>query len=665
MRRLVSVLLPGAVLILAVAGFVGPRADPRSSSQDDPGTSSHADQESISHADPRSSSQSGPVGVPQAVDTGAGVGAVLSPETEALLDMHLDWRGGRQAFESLNFLERRGDIRIGGDEGIFRAVGWRDGWLRYDVKLDGVQQVEAVTPHGGWRWVNGGLSDLDADRIEAFRTSIDEMFARHLLLSGGYAAEYIGREAKAADNFEVLRLSNEINSIDLFLDESDGSLHWTREPQEDGSQAWTRLSDWRLVDGIRYAFRSDRWPDEPERRQLTQWREIVPSAGDDGAEASRGEFLRPPQQSGALEFDEGVDWTPFNLFLDGYIELDGQVGGRGVRAMLDSGAGITVLDKKFADSIGLSIRDAGTIQGIGGAEQLFLADGVDVAVPGVTLRDATVAVLDLSEIADKMGRSFEVILGVEVFTRALVTIDYPGRRVRFSPPRPYDPPAGARSVRMYSRRGVPKVECRYEHLPKTLCDIDTGSNSTVDIVAHYVDKYGMLDDRAAVSMIATGGVGGMLETPISTLQEFEFAGVSVGSSPANFMADAVGSLDTDEIAGNIGAAVLRAFVLVFDYPGMRFHVVNPGDAAPIRRDRSGLQTTFRGDHLEVFYVSPGSPAEVAGLQKGQRLTVIGGDPVGSDYLAGGFHWRFGPPGTAVVMTDDRGRDYTIVLADYF
>ena len=50
----------------------------------------------------------------------------------------------------------------------------------------------------------------------------------------------------------------------------------------------------------------------------------------------------------------------------------------------------------------------------------------------------------------------------------------------------------------------------------------------------------------------------------STLRDFEFAGVSVGSAPANFMADAVGSLDMDEIAGNIGAAMLRSFVLVFD-----------------------------------------------------------------------------------------------------
>ena len=74
-----------------------------------------------------------------------------------------------------------------------------------------------------------------------------------------------------------------------------------------------------------------------------------------------------------LEFDESVEWTSFNLFLDGYIELDGEIRGRGVRAMLDSGAGITVLDRKFAEEIGLSMRDAGTIKGIGGAP-LYLID---------------------------------------------------------------------------------------------------------------------------------------------------------------------------------------------------------------------------------------------------------------------------------------------------
>ena len=286
-------------------------------------------------------------------------------------------------------------------------------------------------------------------------------------------------------------------------------------------------------------------------------------------------------------------------------------------------------------------------------------------MPGVALLAATVAVLDLSEIADKMGRSFEVILGVEVFTRAVVTIDYPARRLSFSPPHDYRPPDGAHSVRMFSREGVAKVECRFEELPTTLCDIDTGSNGTIDIVAHYVDEFDMLAGRPAASRIASGGVGGTIETPISTLREFQFAGVSVGASPANFMTEAVGSLDTDEIAGNIGAAVLRSFVLVFDYPGMRFHVMRPGQAEPVRRDRSGMQSTFRGDHLEVFFIAPGSPAEKAGLRQGQRIIDINGRRVGKDYLAGGFRWRFGEPGTEVVLSDDRGHAYRIVLAEYF
>jgi hypothetical protein len=597
--------------------------------------------------------------VPQSSTAVASRAASASSEAERLLELHLAWRGGREAFESLTFLERRGAIRIGDNNGVFRAVGSKSGWLRYDVKLQGVQQVEAVTPHGGWRWVNGELSDLSGDRIDAFRTSIDEMFARHLLLERGYLVQHLGAETKGGDTWEVVRLFSEGNSIDLFLDGADGSLHWTREPEGDGD-AWTRLDDWRIVDGIRYAFRSDRRPDDPARRQLTEWKEIAPTGAVD-----RREFRRPPEQSGALEFDNEGGWVPFNAYLDGYIELEGEVAGRDVRVMLDSGAGITVLDRGFADSIGLRFRDGGAIQGIGGEEQLFLAAGVDVSVPGVTLRDATVAVLDLSEIAHRMGRSFEVILGVEVFTRAVVAIDYPARRVSFSPPHDYQPPDGAHSVRMFSREGVPKVECRYEELPKTLCDIDTGSNGTVDIVAHYVDEFDMLAGRPAVSRIATGGVGGMIETPISTLRDFEFAGVSVGTSPANFMTEAVGSLDTDEIAGNIGAAVLRSFVLVFDYPGMRFHVIRPGKAEPVRRDRSGMQSTFRGDHLEVFFIAPGSPAEAAGLEEGQRITAINGRRIGKDYLAGGFRWRFGDSETSVVLSDDLGRLYRIVLADYF
>jgi len=369
------------------------------------------------------------------------LGGAPAPLAQRLLEQHVEWRGGSDALRALTFLERRGDVRIGANEGVFRAVGSRDGWLRYDVQLEGVQQVEAVTPHGGWRWVNGDITDLTDERIGAFRTSIDEMFARHLLLEQGYEAEYLGSESRDGTEYEVLRLQAAANRIDLFL-LSDGSLHWTREP-EAGDAAWTRLDDWRVIDGVRFAFRADRRPDDPERRQLTAWKDVIV----DGT-INVDEFRRPPSQSGTLEFDGSAEWIPVNLYLDGYLEIPGQVVGRDVNVMLDSGAGITVLDRAFAEDIGLALQGAGTIRGIGGEVPLFVASGVSISIPGVVLRDATVAVVDLREIADKLGRAFEVILGVELFTRAVVTVDYPGRRVLVEPPHAYEPPPGARSARL-------------------------------------------------------------------------------------------------------------------------------------------------------------------------------------------------------------------------
>jgi len=98
---------------------------------------------------------------------------------------------------------------------------------------------------------------------------------------------------------------------------------------------------------------------------------------------------------------------------------------------------------------------------------------------------------------------------------------------------------------------------------------------------------------------------------------------------------------------------------------MRFHVIPPTRPEPVRRDRSGLQSTFRGDHLEVFFVAPGSPAEAAGLRAGQRISAVNGHRIGLDYLEGGFRWTYGEAGTEVVLTDDLGREHRVVLADYF
>ena len=75
------------------------------------------------------------------------------------------------------------------------------------------------------------------------------------------------------------------------------------------------------------------------------------------------------------------------------------VNGVETELLLDSGAGITVLDKSFADEIGLEGRKPEiTARGTSGTQAASLVGGVNITLGDVELKDLTVAIIDLERV---------------------------------------------------------------------------------------------------------------------------------------------------------------------------------------------------------------------------------------------------------------------------
>ncbi len=72
------------------------------------------------------------------------------------------------------------------------------------------------------------------------------------------------------------------------------------------------------------------------------------------------------------------------------------------------------------------------------------------------------------------------------------------------------------------------------------------------------------------------------------------------------------------------------------------------------------------DHFNVLHVTPGSPAERAGLKKGDKLVAIGGEKVGPGfYSSAQSGWSRGAVGTKVGITKSDGQTVILTLADYY
>lgn len=133
-----------------------------------------------------------------------------------------------------------------------------------------------------------------------------------------------------------------------------------------------------------------------------------------------------------VEFLEGAGFHRIPLTRNGlgHFETQGVLNGRAVRVLIDTGAANTVISLALAQQMGLSIQPMGAVGGGAGGVNLevYMVQGVDLRVGGVTPRAARCIAMDLAHVnmalIQKGAEPADVILGVDVFAAQSAVIDY-------------------------------------------------------------------------------------------------------------------------------------------------------------------------------------------------------------------------------------------------
>ena len=132
--------------------------------------------------------------------------------------------------------------------------------------------------------------------------------------------------------------------------------------------------------------------------------------------------------------------VPFELFRENRIVLNGRLAGNDTSMILDSGAGVTVVDRDYAKKIGLKKGMKITAQGVGGSQDAELVEDVTVEVGNLKLTGVSVAVIDLDAVEKGIGRPIPVILGRELFMSSVVGIDFNQQLLTLSPAKNFGHP---------------------------------------------------------------------------------------------------------------------------------------------------------------------------------------------------------------------------------
>jgi len=240
--------------------------------------------------------------------------------------------------------------------------------------------------------------------------------------------------------------------------------------------------------------------------------------------------------------------------------VDARINGHPVRALLDSAAESTLIDRKAAASLQISGGTSVTGQG-SGAENFEAAEvkGVTLEAFGVAMKDQTVAVLDLSDVGRRLlGHPLDVVLGREIFDAARLRIDIDGKRITVVGRDPKQVPRGV-ELALVTEHGIETIPVRVEDHETVRATFDTGNGSEVLIGSKLADKLHLLSDGRPSKLSAGGGLGGELQRKVVTLRTLEIAGQR--------LTDVVAAIDTRPSASdvNIGISVLRHFLITTDF----------------------------------------------------------------------------------------------------
>ncbi len=357
-----------------------------------------------------------------------------------------------------------------------------------------------------------------------------------------------------------------------------------------------------------------------------------------------------------------------DLYQDKYLYVSGEIAGTQTDIVIDSGAGITVVDKALADQIGLVGEGEITALGVGGERTVKLANDVTIKLGSLTLAPMTVAILDLGEVHEKLGRRMPLILGKELFHAYPVTIDYANRSVIVHDPEHFEPPTDALAVPARSiEQGHVAIEAQLEDLAPAWFMVDTGSGGTVDFHTPYVTANGLLQRYPRQAAHQVGGVGGMLQNRIAVARSFTLAGRKFESVPIEMAITEQGAFSAETSSGTIGAGLLSRFDLTFDLAHDRIFF-RPGEkvGAPFPKDRLGLTCAVHDGRTRVDFVVADSPAANAGVNVGDEITAVDGVALeGGELRERVRAVMHEPTGTSVRLRMRDGTQRVVQLADYF
>ena len=306
---------------------------------------------------------------------------------------------------------------------------------------------------------------------------------------------------------------------------------------------------------------------------------------------------------------------------------------------LDSGASSPFfIDTRKARVLGLKLQGNVSRGGGAGPSSYDVAEttGLSISIGGLEYTGQSAFAIALDSIEAQIGRPLDGIVGLDLFTRYVVDIDYLDNKIRLCDPKTYTYSGAGESIPLMLRDGHFFVSAKIKMPGRPPLEgqflIDTGGVMVTAVLTMPFSRSNRLpaSNQKRILDKSFSGLGGETKVLVSRATSFTLGDLSIRAPLVYVSQDTGGALASSDYEGLIGSEILRRFRVVFDYAHGRL-ILEPNAhyAEPVEYDMSGISLRAYGDDLRtfrVYQVLANSPAAKAGMLVGDVLTNIDGMP---------------------------------------